>query len=189
MAILEYLLVYTEAGLPIYSKCFGSFCKTAFQNPELLSGFLSALQTLPLTISPDLSLESVKMGPTEMRFSRTTPSGHSIVVGLGVDSRKLAETIFDSISAILESETFAKVDWNVISSDIMEAFENKLLRSALVDALHDEGGFKDQCPLGDKCPIHTNAFQYRNRRERIWEAIKEKYAAMRAKMSTGSQKS
>jgi len=44
MVVLEYLMVYTESGLPIYSKCYGTFCKTAFKNPELLSGFLSALQ-------------------------------------------------------------------------------------------------------------------------------------------------
>ncbi|MHA1769287.1 MAG: hypothetical protein ACTSV3_05485 [Candidatus Thorarchaeota archaeon] len=56
MALLEYLMVYTDSGLPIYSKCYGTFCKTAFKNPELLSGFLSALQTLPLTSSDDLSL-------------------------------------------------------------------------------------------------------------------------------------
>ena len=85
MVVLEYLMVYTESGLPIYSKCYGTFCKTAFKNPELLSGFLSALQTLPQTISTDLSLDSVKMGSTEMRFSRTTPTGHSIVVGLAED--------------------------------------------------------------------------------------------------------
>ncbi len=66
MVLFEYLMVYTEAGLPIYSKCYGMFCKTAFKNPELLTGFLSALQTLPPTISSGLSLDAVKMGPTQM---------------------------------------------------------------------------------------------------------------------------
>ncbi len=187
MAALEYLLVYTESGLPIYSKCFGTFCKTAFKNPELLSGFLSAIQTLPLTISSDLSLESVKMGHTEMRFSRTTPSGHSIVVGLGEDSPETANIIFDSVSAILESEPFVDADWSVITSDIMQSFETKLLQSTLVDALHDHGGFEDQCPLGDKCPIYTNALQYKTRRGKIWDMVKAKYASMKAKMSVGTQ--
>jgi len=106
-------MVYTEAGLPIYSKCYSTFCKTAFKNPELLAGFLSALQSLPLTISSDLSLDSVKMGPTEMRFSRTT----------------------------------------------------------------------DACELGDQCPLHTNALQNISRRSKVWSMVKDKYAAMRAKMS------
>jgi len=97
-------MVYTESGLPIYSKCYGTFCKTAFKNPELLSGFLSALQTLPLTISSDLSLDSVKMGPTEMRFSRTTPTGHSIVVGLGEDSSEIANKVFESVAGVLAQD-------------------------------------------------------------------------------------
>ncbi|MHA2191410.1 MAG: hypothetical protein ACXAAP_14375 [Candidatus Thorarchaeota archaeon] len=55
MGVLEYLMVYTSSGLPIYSKCYGTFCKTAFKEPELLSGFLSALETIPPTIGGGLS--------------------------------------------------------------------------------------------------------------------------------------
>ncbi|TFG28386.1 hypothetical protein EU527_17365 [Candidatus Thorarchaeota archaeon] len=183
MADLEYLMVFTDAGLPIYSKCFGTFCKTAFKNPELLSGFLSALQTLPLTISSDLSLDSVKMGPTEMRFSRTTPSGHTIVVGLHEDKKEIADKVFDAVSGILSSDRFVGVDWDFISSDIMHEFESQLLNTALIDALHEHGGFEDQCPLGDNCPIHTNALQYKTKRVKVWDMIKGKYAAMKARMS------
>ena len=127
MVALEYLMVYTESGLPIYSKCYGTFCKTAFKNPELLSGFLSALQTLPLTISSDLSLDSVKMGPTEMRFLRTTPTGHSIVVGLGEDSEEIANKVFESVAGVLAMEKFVSIDWTFISSDMMNDFEDELL--------------------------------------------------------------
>jgi hypothetical protein len=55
LGVLEYLMVYTSSGLPIYSKCYGTFCKTAFKEPELLSGFLSALETIPPTIGGGLS--------------------------------------------------------------------------------------------------------------------------------------
>lgn len=182
MVVLEYLMVYTEAGLPIYSKCYGTFCKTAFKNPELLTGFLSALQTLPLTISSDLSLDSVKMGPTEMRFSKSTPGGHSIVVGLGEDSPDVAESVFKAVSGILGSERFRDTEWIYITSELMEAFEEELLQSTLVDALHDYGGFEDQCSLGDQCPIHTNAVLYQTRREKVWGLVKGKYAAMRERM-------
>lgn len=182
MVVLEYLLIYTESGLPIYSKCYGTFCKTAFKNPELLSGFLSALQTLPLTISSELSLDAVKMGPTQMRFSKTIPSGHSIVVGLGEDKPEIAQRIFDAVSGILAKEKFLTVDWSYVTSDIMNAFEDELLRSTLVNTLHEYGGFEDQCSLGDQCPIHTNAILYKTRRERVWNLIKGKYAAMRERM-------
>jgi len=182
MVVLEYLLIYTESGLPIYSKCYGIFCKTAFKNPELLSGFLSALQTIPLTISSELSLDAVKMGPTQMRFSKTIPSGHSIVVGLGEDKPEIAQRIFDAVSGILAKEKFHTVDWSYVTSDIMNAFEDELLRSTLVNTLHEYGGFEDQCSLGDQCPIHTNAILYKTRRERVWNLIKGKYAAMRELM-------
>lgn len=182
MVVLEYLMVYTESGLPIYSKCYGTFCKTAFKNPELLSGFLSALQTLPLTLSSELSLDAVTMGPTQMRFSKSTPGGQSIVVGLGEDKPEVAEIIFKAVSGILASEQFLTVDWSFITSDLMNAFEEKLLQSTLVDALHDYGGFEDKCSLGDQCPIHTNALLYKTRREKVWGLIKGKYAAMRERM-------
>jgi hypothetical protein len=186
MAILEYLMVYTEAGLPIYSKCYGSFCKTAFKNPELLSGFLSAIQTLPMTISTDLTLESIKMGPTEMKFSRTVPTGHSVVIGVGEDAPDVADKVFEAVADILTTDQFRNVDWSVISSDIMDAFEEELLENSLVEALKEHGGFEDQCPLGDKCPIHTTAIQYKTRRGKVWSMIKGKYEALRRKMSGGS---
>ena len=182
MVVLEYLMVYTESGLPIYSKCYGAFCKTAFKNPEILAGFLTALQTLPLTLSSELSLDAVKMGPTQMRFSKTTPSGHSIVVGLGEDMPEVAESIFEGVSGILAAEQFLTVDWSYVTSDLMNAFEDKLLKSTLVDILHDYGGFEDQCSLGNQCPIHTNALLYQTRREKVWGLIKGKYAAMRERM-------
>lgn len=178
-------MVYTEAGLPIYSKCYGTFCKTAFKNPELLSGFLSALQTLPLTMSSEMSLDSVRMGPTEMRFSRTTPTRHTIVVGLGEDSADLANKIFDAVAGVLAMDKFATLDWTMISSDMMNDFKEELLKTALVDALHEHGGFEDKCELGDQCPLHTNASQNTTRRGKIWSLVKDKYASMRAKMSAG----
>jgi hypothetical protein len=183
MVVLEYLLIYTEAGLPIYSKCFGTFCKTAFKNPELLSGFLSAIQTIPTTISSDLTLDSVKMGPTEMRFSRMIPSGHTIVVGLHEDNKEIANNVIDEVSRILTTPQFSDADWNHISSDLMSKFESELLGTALYKALDAHGGFEDTCPLGDNCPIHTNATQYKKGRLKVWNLIKEKYAALRAKMS------
>jgi hypothetical protein len=182
MVAIQYLMVYTEAGLPIYSKCYGLFCKTAFKNPELLTGFLSALQTQPLTISSELSLDAVKMGPTQMRFSKSTPAGHSIVAGLGEDSTEIVDRVFTAVSGILGSDRFRDVDWTYITSDLMDDFEKELLQSRLVEALHDYGGFEDQCSLGDLCPIHTNAILYQTRKEKVWGLIKGKYAAMRERM-------
>ena len=90
-----------------------------------------------------LSLESVKMGSTEMRFSKTTPTGHSVVIGLGEDSPDIAEDIYREVSKILAGDRFANVDWTYMTSELMDAFEKELLETALVDAMHDHGGFTD----------------------------------------------
>ena len=176
-AKLEYLMVYTQAGLPIYSKCFGTFCKAAFKEPELLTGFLSALETMPLTISSDMKLDSVRMGNTEMRFSKSIPTGHSIVVGMSEDNPNLADKVFDELSNILESDTFKGIDWTVISAELMKEFEEQLMNSTLPKAVHD---FKDECPFGDQCPLHVNAFV--SRKQRIWGAIRRSVDSFREKM-------
>ena len=121
------------------------------------------------------------MGPTEMRFSKTTPTGHSVVIGLGKDSPNIAEDIYREVSKILAGDRFVNVDWTYMTSELMDAFEKELLETAFVDAMHDHGGFSDQCPLGDRCPMHTTAIQ--SRKGRIWSSIKDKYRAMREKMA------
>jgi len=181
--ILEYLMIYTPSGLPIYSKCYGTFCKAAFKNPELLSGLLSAIESIPGTLSSELTLQSVKMGDTEMKFSKSTPAGHTIVVGLSEDRPEIADALFDGLSATLASERFKDVDWDYITSEVMTEFEDELLNHSLTNILHHYGGFEDQCPLGNNCPIHTNA--EKSRKQRIWDAIKEKYDSLKKKMSGG----
>ncbi|MHA1925381.1 MAG: hypothetical protein ACXABV_13295 [Candidatus Thorarchaeota archaeon] len=184
MSALEYLLIYTQSGLPIYSKCYGTFCKTAFKQPELLTGFLSAIETIPLTLASGMSLQSVKMGSTEMKFSKTTPDGHSVVIGLAEDAPEVANEVFEAVTKALSAEKFRDADWDHISSELMKAFENELLNNSLPEAMHDYGGFEDRCSLGDTCLIHTNATK--SRASRIWGAIKGKYAALKQKMSGGS---
>lgn len=180
MPVLEYLMVYTESGLPIYSKCYGTFCKSAAKQPELLSGFLSALQTLPLTLGGNLSLQSVNMGSTNLRFSKALPSGHSVVIGLNEDSIEVSEVVFGAVNKVLNSEKFAQVDWDYITSELMHEFEEELVQKVLPQALHAHGGFSDECTLGDQCPLHTTAVK--SRRQRVWDAVKTNYAALKARM-------
>ena len=174
---LEYLMVYTQSGLPIYSKCFGTFCKAAFKQPELLTGLLSALETMPLAISSDLRLDSVKMGSTDMRFSKTVPTGHSIVVGMSEDDPGMADSVFKSVSDILQNERFNNVDWDIVSAELMNAFEAELMNSTLPAAVHE---FHDECAFGDQCPLHVNAFV--SRKQRIWGAIRRSIDSFREKM-------
>lgn len=42
--MLEYILIYQESGLPIYSKCYSTMCGFLAKDSALLAGFLSALE-------------------------------------------------------------------------------------------------------------------------------------------------
>ncbi len=84
---------------------------------------------------------------------------------------------------LIGAHEFRGIDWTVITSDLMREFENKLLNSALVEALHDYGGFHDECPFGNQCPLHTDAVM--SRRERIWGVIRNTYTMMKKKMGGG----
>jgi len=176
-------MIYTEAGLPIYSKCFGEFCKDAFKNPELLSGFLSALQTLPPSMSADLSLDSVKMGSTEMRLSKTIPNNHSIVVGLDENSPDIAHLIFNAVQNVLLKEKFASLEWSFVTGETILTFEEELVNSALADVLDMYGGFVDLCTQGKKCPFYTSAQNNSKGQGEIWSVIHNNVSNIRARIS------
>ncbi len=174
-------MIYTAAGLPIYSKCYGTFCQAAFKNPELLTGLLSAIETIPPTLSEGLNLQAVKMGETEMRFSKSVPNSHTIVVGLSANSPEMAEVVFKAVNNALNADPFDKMDWTLITGDMTRKFESYLINEVLPQALHEFGGFKDECPLGDQCPLHTTGPT--SRRQRIWNVFKDKYRMLREKMA------
>ncbi len=177
---IEYLMVYTHGGLPIYSKCFGHFCQTAFKNPELLTGLLSALESIPPTLGDGLSLEAVKMGYTTMRFSKVMPGGQSVVIGLSEDDLATAEAVFNGVKQLFELDKFKDVDWGYVRRDIVDAFTQELVDRVLVDVMHERGGFHDECPLGDMCPMHTRADTADSRG--IWSIIRSKYDELRRRM-------
>ncbi len=173
-------MVYTQSGLPIYSKCYGNFCKSAFESPEMLAGLLSAIETIPPTLSEGLSLQSISMGPTTMRFSKVMPDGHSVVIGLSDENPEVAEAVFNAVERILTLDKFKSFDWSYVTSEIVEEFTSELVHGYLIDAMKNYGGFSDTCPMGDKCLLHTDALT--SRRTRIWDAIKSKYDKAREMM-------
>ncbi len=180
MVKLEYLMVYTNAGLPIYSKCFGNFCRSAFENPELLSGLLSAIEKIPPTIMDGAELKGIKMAYTSMRFSKTLPEGHTVVVGLSEDRPDVAKRVYEAVDSLLKQPRYQGVDWEVVTSELVHDFTRDLTQNYLVDAMHKFGAFADECPLGDQCPIHSDPIIGQKRR--IWDVIRARYDAMKKMM-------
>ena len=154
---LEYLMVYQANGLPIFSKCFQGFCRVSAQDPALLSGFLTALQSFSTQIissyvSEEPTLETLKIGETIMRFDRVLPSGHNVVIGLTDDDASLAKEIFDGVEKFVV-EKYSGVNWAIIDTNFGEEFGKELISKVLTPIFHSTGGWKDQCPLGDSCPM------------------------------------
>jgi hypothetical protein len=172
---LEYLMIYQQSGLPIFSKCFKGFCALSAQEPALLSGFLTALQSFSnqVTQSSTSSLEAVKMGPTVMRFSQVLPSGHNIVIGLTEDSPTMAKEIFDGIQGFILRE-YHDTNWMVITTDFGEEFGRKLIEQVLSPLFHTKGGFEDTCPLGESCAMKAIPSDPQERLS-IWGRLKKNY--------------
>lgn len=178
---LEYIMVYLVTGLPIYSKCFSKICGVAFREPALLSGFLSALENFSAEITQGTrSLQSVKMGDTLMKFNRTLPTGHSVVIGLTEDDEGMVDTIFETIRTIVEID-FKGKDWSIVNEEFEKEFAYALYKR-LEGPLQKYGGFHDECPLGDKSLFKTVASS--EKKTTIWQRIKENYRIFRERRMT-----
>ena len=168
-------MIYQKSELPIFSKCFKGFCALSAQEPALLSGFLTALQSFSnqITQSSTSSLEAVKMGQTLLRFSEVLPSGHSVALGLTEDSPSMAKEIFDGVEQFVERE-YKNTNWSIITTDFGEEFGRKLIEQVLTPLFHTKGGYKDTCPLGDDCAMKALPSDSEEKIS-IWDTIKKTY--------------
>lgn len=151
---LEYIIIFKEEGIPIYSQCFGSFCATVGFDESLYSGFLSALTTMPAMFGGG-EIQSVDMGFTKLNFSRTTPSGHIICAGIikstqeEEDVENQLEVFYERINDILEDE-FADQNWVETKNDDIERFRQLLLHEAIYPSFpyfYDNEICTSDCPF------------------------------------------
>lgn len=172
-------MIYTPGGLPIFSKCFGGFCQANATDDVLLSGFLSALETFPAMVGGE-GLKAVEMGTTKFVFRKTTPSGVSIAIGLSEKAdQQEAIDVFEAVQSLIEVK-YNETNWDVINTTQYEAFKKDLFENALDPALHNYGGFEDQCPMGEQCAMHTMPIS--EEKQPIWTRIRSIYDQVRAMM-------
>lgn len=176
---LEYILIFEQTGIPIYSRCFGSFCASMSFDPTLLSGFLSALSTMPSLIGHEEDkLQSVDMGSTKLNFSQTTPSGHIISIGIiksTVDKNTDMEVnkLFSAINQFLE-ENYKDVNWSILDQEERDEFEKKMITDIIpnnVKTFHNH----DICNEGE-CPLDTKNVLTSDKKT-IWEKLNYLYTS------------
>lgn len=159
---LEYLIILQQSGLPIYSKCWGNFCAVLTVDDTLLSGFLSAITSMPKMLNQNTELSSIEMGFSKLLFNYTTPSGHIICGGFRKEeiNPKVMPAInefFTQISNFLESE-YKDAKWNNLSDEQIKDFENKLLTTIVEPWFHT---VKSEHHSDDMCPFCSTGMAFK----------------------------
>ncbi len=134
---LEYILIYKTSGLPMYMRCMGSLCQLVDVDEMLVTGFLSAISTIPSLFGLSKSARYILMdfGYLSLIFSRSLAGDH--VVCIGFPSGAWSETVknemmgvFDSIEKILQDH-FKDCDWNYQSKKRKLLLEHFLMEDIL----------------------------------------------------------
>lgn len=180
--ILEYLIVFQKSGLPIFSKCFGDFCSVLMVDDTLLSGFLSAMTSMPSFFSQQANLDSIELGFTKLFFSYTLPSGHVICLGFNKNStdpqkEKKIDELFEKITQFVENDK-KEVDWSFLSTEEISPIIDELLTKIIEPWVHLSA--ENHSEHSNNCPICIDGPLFRGEndigvKEPIWKRLKDLY--------------
>ncbi len=174
--MVKYSMIYQDSGLPIFSKCFSDFCRITRKEPALLTTFLTFLENFTQK-TVGSSFQSFVLANTVMRFGKTVPSGHSVVIGLEKDNNTIVNEILRRVEDLLENK-YAHKNWNIISSEFTSEFEKELYDEVFHPIFQNHGGFKDNCPHGENCPLKTSLSEKKN----VWIILKERIQIINKKL-------
>ena len=184
--ILEYFIIFQKSGLPIFSKCFGDFCQVLLVDDIILSGFLSALTTMPAMFGKDRNkLNAVEIGYTKLLFNHTTPSGHTICLGFKFEEEVVKkderiDELFKKIEFFIE-ETHKNVNWPITPKTQILKIENELIDTIITPWVKIDEHYKTH---GPNCTMSVESDLYRGEndsgmKEPIWKRLKEAFANRR----------
>ena len=160
---LEYLIIYEDYGLPIFSECYGSFCATMGFDKNLFSGFLSALSSMSEMFGEGKGgLKMVELGYTNLNFQRILPSGRVVCVGLVKNSEddqdyieSTLDRFFDKIHQIIEVD-FKDKNWESVTDKEIHELKHKIDYEAILPTFpgfkNNEICAKGTCPFDHKPP-------------------------------------
>ncbi|MHA2297286.1 MAG: hypothetical protein ACXADA_14755 [Candidatus Hodarchaeales archaeon] len=156
---LDYIIIYQKSGLPIYSNCFSGFCTSLAIDDALLSGFLSALSTMPDVLGQKgENIQGIDLNFLKLCFNHTTPSGH--VICLGMEKSTLDETnygkqlapLFKKVEDFIESE-YGEADFDLFSQEERQEFGKRVVDEVISPSLKY---LRTRCSCGDTCQIISN---------------------------------
>ncbi len=183
---LEYVLIFQESGLPIYTRCMGQVCKMLAVDETLLSGFLSAISTLPSMFGQENSgLMAIELGQFKLMFHPTTRRRHIVCIGIPLKQyspeveRHIKEAL-TKIEYILEVD-FQDEDWAFITDEKVTKLEHELAEQVLVryfEVAEPPHKHEEKCPLD---PIMLVKTQEEFKNQPFWTRISNLYKTMKSR--------
>ena len=184
---IQYLIILQNNGIPIYSRCFSDMCAIYMKNEELLSGFLSALTTLPSVISGGGHLSSIEMGETKLVFSERSDKHNFIsVIGVSIDqyNARLHNHVINEFFRELEnliSIKYKDYTWESISQENYTSFENDLYNNYMVPWFKSNHT-SNTCKNGEMCPFRIAVVENISKPKSIWKSLRNTFNKYRKKM-------
>lgn len=183
---LEYFIVFQKSGLPIFSKCFGDFCSVILVDESILSGFLSAITTMPKMFGKDLNrLNAIEIGYTKLIFDHTLPNGNTICLGFKKDSftdenKPLMDDLFKKINDFVEI-THKDEHWELLTRSQLKKLLNELLETVITPWINVDPNYRYHA---DRCTFSTESELYRGKNDEgmnqpIWQRLSEAFAHRR----------
>ncbi|MFW9780197.1 MAG: hypothetical protein ACFFE8_15215 [Candidatus Heimdallarchaeota archaeon] len=170
-ATLRFILIYREDGIPIYAKCYTEFCSSLFTDTARLTSFLSSLEIMSRKVSGNQPISSMLMGNITIKFFKSLPSCHSVVLGLESHNEELFDGLFQAISILLEQK-YPDKDWSIVDRAFNAEFSSSIVKNALMPVFHGFEITHDECELGTACPLYIIGSLNKGDKS-IWKLLKE----------------
>ena len=190
---LNYLIMFTEEGIPVYSRCFANLCMASLKDDVLLSAFLSSLniiaQTDPNSAPEELILDDnpikVKYGEEkgirsidfydlELIFYYTKVDKIIIASGFVYKGDLPEKQVYQFMT---ELETFlgkySETTWGNVSLESIKDFEKDLLTAVVHPFQVKYQGKIAYCPYGENCFFRVS--MYERVKNSITDSIREVY--------------
>lgn len=174
---VEYLILFKTDGTPVYSKCYGGFCAKLNYDETLLSGFLSALTTMPEVFgASQKDIQNMEMGYTKFYFNYVPEDEIFMVLGINKETitsktgGSIRET-FQKIGELLLSK-YRGINWRIVAEGQLVELEHDLIN---VQRDVTSGVFIDTCVAGDHCPFDHRLRSSEENGKTIIDILKLRY--------------
>ena len=179
---IEYIMIYTDAGIPVYSHCFSSFCRELKKTETLLMGFLSALSIMNDVFSSE-RIYTIEHNDITMVFYEI-PCKKTIVIGVNTEiynsnpHNKVLLQLFKDIQMLFESK-YKDFKWGAFNRRKYQVFEQELEEN-YIRPFFVKNGINNNCEYEKSCGLRTSGIQSLKTKSTLMQGIKKVYQRIKA---------